>query len=79
MIDQVILCWLRLYCVEFAQATAVKKNAPFHEMEYWDRRLCAAQRRYLRACETWARIRKHRVPGLQVNIGAKQVNVANAK
>ena len=41
-----------------------------------DRKLSAAQRRYLRACETLARVRKLRLPTLQVNIGEKQVNVA---
>jgi len=46
-----------------------------------NRRLAASQRRYLRACETLARVRKmvRTTPALQVNIataGGQQVNVA---
>ncbi len=43
--------------------------------EYWEKRLSSAQRRYLRACETLARVRKlAQASPLQVNIGAQQVN-----
>jgi hypothetical protein len=44
---------------------------------YWEKRLSSVQRRYLRACETLARVRKlAQAAPLQVNIGAQQVNVA---
>jgi len=43
---------------------------------FWDRRLSAAQRRHLRACETLARIRRMGIAALQVNIARQQVNVA---
>jgi hypothetical protein len=45
---------------------------------YWERRLTAAQGRYLRACESLARVRRLSRPGapLQVNIGGQQVNMA---
>jgi len=38
--------------------------------------LFATQRRYLRACETLARVRRLRLPSMQINIGKKQLNVA---
>ena len=77
LIDQVIQCWLRLYGVDNAYTSALEGNAPRGELDYWDRRLSAAHSRFLRACEALARIRKLRLPSLQLNIGAKQVNVAN--
>jgi hypothetical protein len=48
--------------------------------QYWEKRLSAAQRRYLRACTTLARIRKMRLPAMQVNIAAEggwHVNIAS--
>lgn len=47
--------------------------------EFWERRLTAAQMRYLRAVETLARVRKMALPAVQVNIateGGQQVNIA---
>jgi len=80
LIDQVVICWLRLYHVEllysYVRSTAL---VTLEHGAYWERRLSAAQRRFLRACTTLSRIRKMtgRTPELmQVNIGAQQVNVA---
>ncbi|HEV8136372.1 MAG TPA: hypothetical protein VGP85_16955 [Pyrinomonadaceae bacterium] len=47
---------------------------------YWEKRLSAAQRRFTRACETLARVRKlsRNTPALQFNIatsGGQQVNL----
>jgi hypothetical protein len=46
---------------------------------YWDKRLSMAQKRFMRACESLARVRRlsRRIP-LQVNIaakGAQQINM----
>ena len=48
---------------------------------YWEKRLSAAQRRFTRACETLARVRKlsRNTPALQFNIatsGGQQVNLS---
>jgi hypothetical protein len=46
---------------------------------FWDKRLSAGQRRYLRACETLARVRKITRATMQINIagpGSQQLNVA---
>ena len=79
LIDQVVLCWLRMHCAEFSYTETFKKSRPPAESEYWERRLSGAQRRYLRACETLARIQKLKLPTVQVNIGHKQVNMASSQ
>jgi hypothetical protein len=80
LIEHVVLCWLRVQKIEYgytqfmAQASVVLSQA-----DWWERRLTAAQVRYLRACEGLARVRRLTRPGqsaLQVNIGGQQVNVA---
>ncbi len=79
LIEHVVLCWLRVQKIEhgytqfMAQASVVLSQA-----DWWERRLTAAQVRYLRACEGLARVRRLTRPGpgaLQVNIGGQQVNV----
>ena len=70
------LCWLRLQLIEQQYSGVQAGNMTLPQGDYWERRLSAAQRRYLRAVETLARVRRLRVPALQVNIGEKQVNIA---
>ncbi len=79
LIDQVILCWLRVNYVEFSYTAMLNRDTPLSVADYWERKLSATQKRYLRACETLARIRKLKLPTLQVNIGQKQLNVAGAQ
>jgi hypothetical protein len=73
LIENIVTCWLRLQDYEqkltFRDANAVT-------IEFWDRRVTSAQRRYLAACESLAKVRKLKIPAVQVNIGEKQVNVA---
>ena len=87
LIEQVIMCWLRLNLLEY-QYTTIRdtQTMTIDQADFLEKRLNCAQRRYLRACETLARVRKlvRRTPVLQVNIaaeGGKQVNVLadNAK
>jgi hypothetical protein len=80
LIDQVVLCWLRLRDIEWRYTQVTSESIPISSADYWERRLNASQRRYLRACETLARVRKiiRRTPALQINIatqGGQQVNV----
>lgn len=75
LIQQVTMCWLRLAHVEYQySAVSTQKSATTAQLAYWDKRLNAAQRRYLRAIETLARVRKLTLPALQINIGEQQVN-----
>jgi len=81
LIDQVGLCWLRHNMLELMYTSAINEGMTVGRGDLLNRRLAASQRRYLRACETLARVRKmvRTTPALQVNIataGGQQVNVA---
>jgi hypothetical protein len=82
LIENVINCWLRLEWIEL-QLTGQSNQEYINikTIEYWEKRLSANQRRYLRAVETLARVRKltRNTPMLQVNIATQdgqQVNIA---
>ena len=80
LIDQIAICWLRFYQVEL-DYSGMRLSGPvtIDVATFYERRLSAAQRRFLRAGTALARIRKMagRTPELmQVNIGAQQLNVA---
>jgi hypothetical protein len=80
MIEQIALCWLDLHIVQLEYTRAQTQPMPTSDADHWDRRLSAAQQRYLRACDALARIRKldRTTPALQVNIaaaGSQQVNL----
>lgn len=82
-IDEIALAWLRLYSVQGRHTDATHDGdgsgirPPV--AEFWDRRLEYAQRRYLRAVESLARIRKleRRLPAVIVNLAERQMNVIN--
>jgi hypothetical protein len=82
LIDNVINCWLRLQWVELhLTGQSNRDHVGIPVIEYWERRMSANQRRYLRAIETLARVRKltRNTPMLQVNIATQegqQVNIA---
>jgi hypothetical protein len=76
LIEHVALCWLRLQDVEQRCSHAAGEPHSIAELDFLERRLSATQRRYLRACETLARVRRLRLPAVQVNIGERQVNMA---
>lgn len=81
LIDQVVLCWLRLHQQETAYTNRlVGKEYTYQTALFWEKRLSDSQRRYTRACESLARVRKltRGLPPVQINIaadGGKQVNV----
>jgi len=79
LIDQVINAWLRLQWAEFFYTQNTEGRHSMSEGEYWGKVLNSAQRRYLRAVETLARVRKITRATMQINIaepGSQQVNVA---
>ena len=83
LIDHLVTCWLRLQDVEWRYQGVVcsGESRPISQVDWWERRLNAAQRRYLRVCETLARVRKltRGTRPLQVNIaarGGQQLNIA---
>ncbi len=82
LIQQVTLCWLNLNLTEYRHTNIMKQSITFTLGLYWEKRLTMAQRRFTKACESLARVRRlsRRIP-VQVNIaahGGQQINVAAA-
>jgi len=75
LIEQVAICWLRQGYMEYQYQKLQQQSMTLTKAMYWERKLSQSQRRFLRACESLAKIRKMDVK-LQVNIAQKQVNVA---
>jgi len=77
LIENIVIAWLRMYWLEYQLVLRMgQQQINYASTEFWERRLTMAQKRYLRACETLAKIRKMAVPAFQLNIGDKQINVA---
>lgn len=81
LIQHAALCWLKLNLLEMNYSSVMKQSITLTLGMYWEKRLTAAQKRFARACETLARVRKlaRNTPALQVNIatkGGQQINVA---
>lgn len=70
LIDHSLTCWLRLQEIEWRYGAITSESLSFKQAEFWEKRLNAVQRRFLRACETLARVRKitRQTVALQVNI-----------
>lgn len=58
LIENIVLCWLRLHEREFRLESIMAKNPSFSDVEYYERRISDAQRRFLRSVETLARVRR---------------------
>jgi hypothetical protein len=81
LIQHAALSWLKISLVELQYSHTMKQSISLPLAIYWEKKLTAAQRRFTRACETLARVRKlsRNTPALQFNIaanGGQQVNVA---
>ena len=81
LIEQILVCWVNLYVLEINSATKLYESHSTETGLYWDKRLTGAQRRFRRASESLARVRKlsRNTPALQFNIaasGGQQLNVA---
>ena len=81
LIQHAALCWLKLNLVELSYSGTMAQSISLTLGIFWEKRLSAAQRRFTRACETLARVRKlsRNTSALQFNIaanGGQQVNVA---
>ena len=80
IIRQIVGCWVSLSYVEYVLGrNTVEGNFTIPQGAYWEKRVSSAQRRYLRALETLARVRRLRLPAVQVNIAEQQVNQINAR
>ncbi len=81
LIQHAALCWLRLTLAELSYSSVMKQSITLTLGVYMEKRLTMAQKRFARACETLARVRKlsRNTPALQFNIataGGQQVNLA---
>ncbi len=76
-IELITASWLNMYTVQYQYADVQSRDPEIAEGDYWEKRLSAAQKRYTRAIEALARVRRLlRSSAVQLNIGAQQVNVA---
>ena len=76
LIDNIVTAWLRVQWLEFLVTAKLSKSFRIPEMDFWQRSLVMAQKSYLAPCESLAKIRKMKLPNIQLNIGDKQVNIA---
>lgn len=82
LVEQVTMAWLRLNFTELAYNELINQPLPPSLADHWDKRLSAAQHRFLQACQALARISKltRTTPPLQINIaapGGQQINILN--
>ena len=58
LIEHCVLCWLRLYDAELKYHGMMQSQPTMQQGAYWEKKLSANQRRYLRAIETLERVRR---------------------
>lgn len=73
LVSRVVACWLQVQDADIRAAGA--DNPTFRQAELNQRRMDAANRRYLAALRALALVRRLAVPALQINLAGKQVNV----
>jgi hypothetical protein len=81
LIDNVIMCWLRLAMAEGQFSLVMRTGMDLALAQYWEKRLTATQKRYLKACEMLARVRKllrPAVPKTRLNVGVVNAVVTDS-
>jgi len=76
LIDRVVIDWLHLQVAEHDWLGKRGQGLTLSQADYYQRTLDRAQGRYLKSLKKLAQVRRLRLPALQINIGARQVNVA---
>lgn len=67
LVNHVVLCWLRLTMIEREYTHFMDQSITLTLGAYWEKRLSAAQKRFTRATENLARVRRLlRRPGIAV-------------
>jgi hypothetical protein len=74
LVERVVACWLQVQDADIRTAQG-QKDASLRLADFHQRRMDAANKRFLAAVKTLATVRKLAMPVLQVNIAKKQVNV----
>lgn len=79
LIEQVVTAWVRLGICELEYSQIHNGSLSLAKATYWNHALESAQRRYLRAIESLARMRRLKLPAVQLNVaqaGARQLNIS---
>lgn len=79
LIEAVVQAWIVQQTTQSLYAKNITGSLTLKQADYWERKVTMTQRRYLRACETLARVRRLLTPAVQVNVARKQVNVAGSQ
>ncbi len=58
LIEHVIMCWVRLHDCELRYSAAIAESMTLTKADWWERKLAHNQRRYLKACESLARVKR---------------------
>ena len=74
LIENILNCWLQYHLVESHYSTFMSGSVSLKQGQYMERRLTASQRRYLRSIETLAKVRKMKLPAIQINVAGQQIN-----
>jgi hypothetical protein len=74
LVEHIVACWLQVQDADL-RAAQNQNNATMAQIDFFQRRMDATNRRFLAAIKTLATVRKLAVPMLQVNIAKKQVNI----
>jgi hypothetical protein len=77
LVERAVACWLQVQDAEIRAAQG-QSNATIKQIDFFQRRMDATNRRFLAAVKTLALVRKLAVPALQVNIAKKQVNIVTS-
>lgn len=72
LIDHICICWLRLQLAEWRHLNHTTEGHDMKDGAYWENVLNAAQKRYLRAVESLARVRSLNVK-IQINMANQQI------
>lgn len=76
--ERIAICWLDLHGAETCYNQS-RQGMSTASLEYWEKSISRAQRRYLSAIKALADVRRLELPAVQINVGEKQVNIANAQ
>jgi hypothetical protein len=76
LVERIVACWLQVQDADLRAAQG-QKDATLRWADFHQRRMDAANKRFLAAVKTLATVRKLAVPVLQVNIAKRQTNIAS--
>lgn len=77
-IDQCVNAHVLHYTIELRYIQVHNEGATPERSLYWERRLNNSQKRYLRALDNLARLRRFALPSIQINIAETQTNISAA-